>query len=348
MTRVDADAHVDETEATWEYLTDSEEAFRPITADPGKPTAANDLRPHRLWIIDGHTKLRRWRDDERTGTVKATRELADVDARLRHMDTLNIDVQVLYPTLFLGGMTARPEVELALTRSYNRWIAAATEPSHGRLRWVALLPMMSMDAALAELHWAKDHGACGVLKKGIECGRSAADPYFFPLYDEASRLDIPICIHTGTGNPPDRDGAQLSTKFNAISAFTDLVMGGVPERFPDLRTGWIETGASWVPFLAADLAAKHAKLTFRPFDSNEDLFRNYRFFVACDSSDDLPNILQFGTEDSLVVGTDYTHADQSAELDALDIVEDRAAKEIIPAEVARKIVDDNPRRFYGL
>ena len=73
MIRVDADAHVDETEATWEYLSGPEETFRPKTLDPGGPTVANDLRPHRLWLIDGQTKLRRWRDDQRTGTVKATR-----------------------------------------------------------------------------------------------------------------------------------------------------------------------------------------------------------------------------------------------------------------------------------
>ena len=348
MMRVDADAHVDETEATWAYLSGADERFRPITLDPGGPTVPNDRRPHRLWLIDGGTRLRRWRDDERTGTVKATRELLDVDARLRHMDELRIDVQVLYPTLFLQGMTARAEVELALTKSYNRWIAEATDASHGRLRWVALLPLLSMDEALVELRWAKDHGACGAFKKGVECGRSASDLYFFPLYEEASRLDMPICIHTGTGNPPAGAAVELNGKFNAISAFTDLAMSGVPDQFPDLRIGWIETGASWVPFLSADLAAKHLKLTFRPFDFKEDLFRRSQFYVACDSTDDLPYILQFGTEDRLMVGTDYTHADQSAELDALDIIEQRAEREEIPSEVARKILDDNPRRFYGL
>ncbi len=346
--RVDADAHVDETEATWEYLDGADERFRPITLDPGTATVPNDRRPHRLWLIDGYPRLRRWRDDERTGTVKATRELLDVDARLRHMDELRIDVQVLYPTVFLQGMTGRAEVELALTKSYNRWIAERTEKSNGRLRWVALMPMMSMDEALDELRWAKDHGACGVFKKGVECGRSASDPYFFPLYEEASRLDMPICIHTGTGNPPTGGPSELSGKLNAISAFTDLAMSSVPADYPELRIGWIETGASWVPFLSADLAAKHLKLTFRPFDFKEDLFRDSHFYVACDSTDDLPYILQFGTEDRLMVGTDYTHADQSAELDALDIIERKAASEEIPSEVARKILDDNPRRFYGL
>ena len=117
MMRVDADAHVDETEATGEYLGVADERSRPITLDPGVPTVPNDRRPHRLWLIDGQPRLRRWRDDQRTGTVKATRELLDVDARLRHMDELRIDVQVLYPTLFLQGMTGRAEVELALTKS---------------------------------------------------------------------------------------------------------------------------------------------------------------------------------------------------------------------------------------
>ncbi len=347
MARIDVDAHVDETEATWSFLTESERRHTPVCTDPGVPTVPGDRRPHRLWLIDGGTRLRRWRDDVRTGTVQATRELTDIPARLAHMDELNVDVQVLYPTLFLGGFTARAEVDTALTGAYNRWMADATQTSGGRLRWVALAPMLDIDEAVNQLRWAKENGACGVMKKGIECGRSASDPYFFPLYEEASRLDIPVCIHTGTGNPPT-SGADIGGRFNAIAAFTDLAMSDVPDRFPELRVGWIETGASWVPFLMADLIAKAQKLTFHPFDYRSDLFRNCRFYVACDTTDDLPYILSFGTEDSLMIGTDYTHADQSAELHALDVIERREAEGEIPEGVAKKIIDENPRRFYGI
>jgi hypothetical protein len=49
-----------------------------------------------------------------------------------------------------------------------------------------------------------------------------------------------------------------------------------------------------------------------------------------------------------MIGTDYSHADQSAEIGALDVIEQRAEKGEIPASVAHKILDDNPRRFYGL
>jgi len=99
MFRVDVDAHIDESEATWEYLDDGARRFKPTTLDPGGPTAPGDARPHRLWVIDGNIRLRRWRDDKRTGTVQITRELIDVHARLRHMDELRVDVQVLYPTV---------------------------------------------------------------------------------------------------------------------------------------------------------------------------------------------------------------------------------------------------------
>lgn len=49
-----------------------------------------------------------------------------------------------------------------------------------------------------------------------------------------------------------------------------------------------------------------------------------------------------------MIGTDYSHAGQSAEIEALDGIERRGATGDIPAAVARKIVEDHPRRFYGL
>ena len=56
--------------------------------------------------------------------------------------------------------------------------------------------------ALTELRFAKEHGACGVLKKGDrETDNWMTDPYFFPFTRRREKLDLPICIHTGTGQP---------------------------------------------------------------------------------------------------------------------------------------------------
>ena len=38
MFRIDVDAHIDESEATWEYLDDGARRFKPVTLDPGAAT----------------------------------------------------------------------------------------------------------------------------------------------------------------------------------------------------------------------------------------------------------------------------------------------------------------------
>lgn len=353
---VDADTHVDETERTWEYADESERALMPVCLETaGDSFVPGDARAHRLWMYSGEFRLRRYRDDRRTGTVRETRELLDVDARLRHMDELGTDVQVLYPTMFLSSPTARPHIELALSRSYNRWLADVTQRSGGRLRWVAVLPLLSLERALEELRFAKDHGACGVLKRGVECGdRVASDPYFHPLYELAAQLDIPICIHTGNGNPayPDTTAtfrtAPLRTSLPVLAAFSSLVIDDVPSRFPGLRFGFIEAGASWIPYLLHDLAAKAKRQSSLGLNLRRDLLRTSRFYVTCDTTDDLPYILSYGAEDSLMIGSDYTHADQSAEIDAPKIIQRMGETGQISEVAAQKIIDSNARRFYGL
>ncbi|HVB06063.1 MAG TPA: amidohydrolase family protein [Acidimicrobiales bacterium] len=345
MTRIDADAHVDETEDTWTFLEGADERFRPVTlpADNGRD---------QQWVADGMSLRRPVRNYDRTGVSRETSQLLDVPARLRHLDELRIDTQVLFPTAWIRSrFEGHEDLEVALTRSYNRWLATRTEESGGRLRWAALLPLRSMGEAVKELHWAKEHGAVGVFKKGFECGKRASDDYFLPLYDAADELDVPICIHTGS------DGSEESsspTAMDAVQAFNPLVTSGLLERYSTLRFGIIEAGASWIPFLLSVLAGSGRRDHMQGVTLDHtllvdtELFKRNRIYVACQSHDDLPYILRYGMEDNLIVGTDYTHADQSAELKALDHIEARGAAGEISAEVARKILDDNPRRFYGL
>src|SRR5262245_189728 len=155
MLVIDADTHVDETEDTWEFMRGEEIQFKPTTAypknlDPSRP-------PSRYWIIDGQRQIRFVRDDKTTRTTVETRELLDVPERLRAMDERGIYLQVIYPTLFIMEATTRPEVSLALRRSYNRWLANRCAQSKGRLRWACLPPVMVMDEAIKELKFAKDH-----------------------------------------------------------------------------------------------------------------------------------------------------------------------------------------------
>ncbi len=352
MRAIDADAHVDETEQTWEYLDEADRRFKPMSFElaASESHGPSDGRRHNVWLITGNARLRRFRSDEATGTTRAQRELLDVPARLRHMDELGIEVQVLFPTTFLHAVTDQPDAEAALFKSYNRWLADRTASSGGRLRWVAQAPLLSIDRAVEELRFAKDHGACGVMKKGIECGgRAASDPYFFPVYAEAERLDLPICLHQGVGDPNVSntvDGARVSM-VNVVSACQSLADAKVPDAFPRLRFGFIETGASWIPYVIKE-SGMRGKAARAGYDYKTEFLAHNRLYVTCDTEDDVGYLLGFGAEDYLMIGTDYSHVDQSAEMRAHARLLDMAQAGAFSPAAASKIVSDNARRFYGL
>ena len=104
MPIIDADTHIDETEDTWEYMQGSDLEFKPTTAYP--PNRDPKMLPTRYWVIDGKRQLRFIRGDKESGTVVESRDLLDVQVRLKHMDELGTDIQVIYPTLFLMEATA--------------------------------------------------------------------------------------------------------------------------------------------------------------------------------------------------------------------------------------------------
>jgi predicted TIM-barrel fold metal-dependent hydrolase len=225
-------------------------------------------------------------------------------------------------------------------------------------------PLQSMDDALAEIRWSQEHGACGVLKKGDrEAGKYPADPYFDPFYAEAEKLDLPICIHTGSGVPdfsPAREfshGQFMRTKAAAINGVIGLILHKVPAKFPKLRFGCIEAGSMWTPFVAYDLRRQQFRQQGREssgvlgvpkLELASNLFKENRMYVTCQVDEDLPYILQCVGEDNLMVGSDYTHRDPSMELEFRRELQARAEKGDIPHAAVQKILYDNPKRFYGL
>lgn len=211
-----------------------------------------------------------------------------------------------------------------------------------------VLPLLLMDKALEELRIAKQNGACAVFMRGVECGNKLLkDPYFFPLYEEASRLDIPICVHTGNGNPDmitlfAGEPGFSQFKLAGFSAFHSLVFHGIPDLFPKLRFGFIELSAQWLPHVIHDLTRRFER---RGKPMKQNILRDNRMYVACQTNDDLPYISKYVGEDNLVIGTDYSHTDSSSELEALLRLKQ---DERISPEARRKICDDNARALYGL
>jgi predicted TIM-barrel fold metal-dependent hydrolase len=136
---------------------------------------------------------------------------------------------------------------------------------------------------------------------------------------------------------------------------SELVSSGIAKKFPKLRFGLIESGASWIPYTISQLGAvkrqtlrgQQTRLP-RLFELEPDLFRANRLFVTIDPIDDIESLLKFGTEDNLMIGTDYSHTDISANLSALDEVRGWVDEGRISAAQAHKILQTNSQAFYGL
>ncbi|HET8564226.1 MAG TPA: hypothetical protein VFM35_10175, partial [Candidatus Binatia bacterium] len=76
-----------------------------------------------------------------------------------------------------------------------------------------------------------------------------------------------------------------------------------------------------------------------------DVLRRNRIYVACQTDDDLPYVLKYAGEDHIVIGTDYGHADTSAEIEALRKLKEDGS---VSPRVVNKILDNNARALYSL
>jgi predicted TIM-barrel fold metal-dependent hydrolase len=359
MPTIDADAHVVETERTWDFLDESAQQFRPLLVQhPTDPKT-------QWWVIDGKirgfrfptlTELQ-WREaSDRTGrqmtTPAAAREMQDIELRLQHMDELHVDVQVLHNTIFIEQVTDRPEVEVALCWSWNRWLADIWRKGNGRLLWSCVPATLSIPDALEQIRYSREHGAVAVLMRPIEGDRLMFDPYFYPIYDEAARLNMAVAVHIANANlymndlfkaPYDPLAGGLSRfRLPAVGACEGLIMSKLPRLFPNIRWGFIESAAQWMPWVHNECIQRSQA---QGHELPENFWSELKVYVTCQNNDDIPYIARYCGEGSLVIGTDYGHSDPSSEVDAIKIFQERTD---IEPRLKQKILYDNPKALYGL
>lgn len=183
----------------------------------------------------------------------------DPHARIKDMDLDGIDAAFLYPTLgLLSGAIEEPEFAAAVGRAYNRWVADYCNPYPERLFPVAMLPMQSVEATLDEMRFARRELGmrAGFLRPNPYNNRLLSDPAYDPIWTLAQELDMAMGFHEGTGGMPavGIDRVTGWTARHIVShtmemqlASVNVIWGGVCERFPKVRFGFLECGGGWMP-----------------------------------------------------------------------------------------------------
>ena len=174
------------------------------------------------------------------------------------MDCMALDYQVFFPSalLFLG-MHPQREIEAELATAYNRWIVEHVLPHEPRMKAMLYLPYNTPEAAEATVkRFLGAPGVVGFLVTSTRYQPVHANEYM-RLYAMLEEADMPIGFHAHHNwhNEYTRHLNRF-VSMHAISFvlsnmvhLTNWVINGLPERFPQLKVMWIESGLAWLPFL---------------------------------------------------------------------------------------------------
>jgi predicted TIM-barrel fold metal-dependent hydrolase len=298
-------------------------------------------------------------------------------ARLKWMDESGIHAQLIYPNVsgFGSGAFAgmRPELALDCVRTYNDFLSEWAEADPRRLIPLAALPLWDVKEAVKEATRATANGHRGLVMSANPDRFGApmlADPAWYPLWEAAEGLEIPVNFHIGSGGlstvPPMFDGNGLHANAAKASihffmgnsdAITEIIFSGMCHRFPRLNFVSAESGIGWVPYLleAMDWQWENdgVELEHLDFDMLPSEYF-HRQVYACFWFERLvpPRVLDLIGVDNVLFETDYPHptcmspGPASIAQRPRDFIEENYSH--LPDDVLRKILHDNAARIYGL
>lgn len=179
--------------------------------------------------------------------------ISDLDeVRIAAMDKQGVDMQVIsYGNN--NPMDLPADAAIPLCRQANDELAAAIRRHPARFAGYAALPVGDPKAAADELSRAvNEFGFVGVSLNGSYNGRFFDEPEFFPIFQQAEKLDVPVYFHPGFPNEKVADyyykGENIPQEVSAVFAsygygwhvdtgihMMRMILSGIFDKLPNLK-----------------------------------------------------------------------------------------------------------------
>lgn len=171
------------------------------------------------------------------------------EVRIREMDEAGVDVQVLSHGAPSAQMLTGSEAPALVTRVNDR-LAAFCASKPDRFAAFGALPTVDPVASANELErTVTKHGFKGAMIHGLANGQFLDDKKFWPIFERAEKLDVPIYLHPSIPHPAVMQayyedyvkdfpmviraawGFTVETATQAIR----MVLSGVFDKYPNLK-----------------------------------------------------------------------------------------------------------------
>lgn len=250
----------------------------------------------------------------------------DITLTRRWMDALGVDMACLFPTPMLTLAThPQGDVEAAMARAYNRWLCERILEEDRRICSMLYLPLNDPEEAVRLIEeFGERHGVVGFLSTGY-LKRPVHDNALMPVYARLQERNLPLGFHA-VYNWSDTSLAQLNRfisvhalgfSFCNIIHMTNWIINGMPERFPTLKTVWIESGLAWIPFLMQRLDNEYMMRTSdapllkkKPSDYMRQMYFSSQPMEMVDNREALEVTMKMiDAPNRLLYSSDYPHWD---------------------------------------
>ncbi len=247
---------------------------------------------------------------------------------------------------------------MALAKAYNDMMHDLYMKKSPRLVSVALLPIQDVEESVKELRrCVTELGMPGaVIPSVVQARPYFGDPTYWPLWEAAQELDVPIAPHSGTAAFLALDGLQnqaaahcLEHPFAQQKQFTHMMFEGVFELFPRLRVAVLECGAGWVPWMMDRMdeeVERKGRFTPRLKKKPSDYIRAGNIFFTAEVEEGaLPLFAEYVRPDVLLWASDFPHERDARAFggDIPTLIE----REDVSESLKRQIFFDNTCRLYG-
>jgi predicted TIM-barrel fold metal-dependent hydrolase len=259
---------------------------------------------------------------------------------------------------FLAIDDLDPALAAAIARAFNRWVYDRSRTDPARLKFAALVPLHDVDAAIAEARFAvAELGAVALsLPSNPVKGRTLYHPDYDRLWAEIEDLNATVGFHGLQAAYQDHlayryiDNLVLSRSVaqpvELMLAVGAVLAGGVFERFPGLRAGFLEGTCGWLLWWLWRLdeewekfgAGERVQLRMPP----SEYFRRH-CAVATDPEESLVRqVIEAVGDDNIVLSSDWPHDDALYP----HAIETFLAMVGLSEESKRKVLWDNCARLY--